>query len=119
MNDREWDLISDGIRVFGTGLREGHQSLQSIETFDFTNSETFIKWMAVGGNLDEYATSWPFLISAHNPEASASTSVACGGFFTTDHQYWESAVVPGKTWFYTRIVVDAEGVYTAVTSTID
>ena len=97
VNDGECDLISDGIRVFGTGLREGHQSLQSVETFDFTNSETFIKWMAVGGNLDEYATSWPFLISDYNSDAYASTSVARSGFFTTDHQYRESTVIPGKT----------------------
>jgi hypothetical protein len=35
--------------VFGTGLRDGHQSLQSVETFDFTESKTFIKRMAVCG----------------------------------------------------------------------
>jgi hypothetical protein len=75
--------------------------------------------MAVGGNLDEYAAFWPFLISDYDPVTYASTSVARGGFFTTDHQYQQSTVIPGNTWFYTRIAVDAEGVYTAVTSTLD
>ena len=75
--------------------------------------------MAVRGNLDGCVTFWPLLISNCNPEGYASTSVVRGGFFTTDDQYQEFTVIPGKTWLYTRIVVDVEGAHTAVTSKID
>jgi hypothetical protein len=117
VNTGEWEQTADGIKVYGAGVREGHQGLQSKTLYNFEGSETRIKWLANGGGPGVYSAFWVFLMSDYDSETAASSGLARGGFFTTDHSWKESVVIGIDTWYYTRIVVNAGGQYSAVTAT--
>jgi hypothetical protein len=119
VNTGEWEQTADGIKVYGAGVREGHQGLQSKAMYNFEGSETRIKWMANGGGPGVYAAFWVFLMSDYVAEPSSNSGVVRGGFFTTDHQWKESIVIGIDTWYYSRIVVNADGKYTTATATGD
>jgi hypothetical protein len=115
VNTGEWEQTAEGIKVYGAGYREGHQGLQSKTMYNFEGTETRIKWQANGGS-GAYAAFWVFLISDYVPETAENSGLVRGGFFTTDHSWKESVVIDVDTWYYTRIVVQPDRQYTAVTA---
>lgn len=117
VNTGEWEQTSNGIKVYGAGVREGHQGLQSKALYNFEGSETRVKWLANGGGAGVYSAFWVFLMSDYVPETAENSGLARGGYFTTDHSWKESIVIGIDTWHYTRIVVNADRQYTAVTAT--
>ena len=48
VNTGQWEETAEGIKVWGAGFRFGHQGVQSRDTFNFIDSETFIKWKSNG-----------------------------------------------------------------------
>ncbi|MFC1957399.1 hypothetical protein ACFLX0_01075 [Chloroflexota bacterium] len=116
VNTGEWEQTTEGIKVYGAGYREGHQGLQSKAMYNFEGTETRIKWQANGGS-GAYSAFWVFLISDYVPETAENSGLVRGGYFTTDHSWKESVVIDVDTWYYTRIVVNPDSQYTAVTAT--
>ncbi|MCD6358806.1 MAG: hypothetical protein J7L90_02485 [Dehalococcoidia bacterium] len=118
VNEGEWEETADGVKVYGAGYRFPHQGLQSKVHYNFINSETFIKWKANGGS-GAYSAFWVFLMSDYDPVAATNSGSVSGGYFTTDHSWKNSTVITEDVWYYTRIAVNADSTYTAVTSTGD
>lgn len=116
VNTGEWEQTAEGIKVYGAGYREGHQGLQSKAVYNFEGTETRIKWQANGGG-GTYSAFWVFLMSDYVPETGEYSGLVRGGNFTTDHSWKESVVIDVDTWYYTRIVVNPDSQYTAVTAT--
>ncbi|MFC1941938.1 hypothetical protein ACFLWU_01825 [Chloroflexota bacterium] len=119
VNTGKWEQTDEGVKTYGAGFRFGHQGIQSKTNYDFTDSETFIKWKANGGANNEYGAFWVFLMSDYDPETAETSGLARGGFFTTVHSWKESVVIDVDTWYYTRIKVNPDNSYNAVTATGD
>jgi hypothetical protein len=117
INTGEWEETPEGIRVYGAGYRLGHQGVRTKNNYNFTDSETFIKWKAHGGASGEYGAFWVFLMSDYDPETAETSGLVRGGYFTTDHSYKNSVVISEDTWYYTRINVNPDDSYTTVTAT--
>lgn len=116
VNTGEWEKTADGIRSYGAGPRmAAHQGLQSKNIYNFLNSETYIKWKANGGN-GNYGAFWVLLMNDYDTNTASNNGLARGGFFTTQHTYKSSVLITEDEWYYSRIKVNADGSYTAVTS---
>ena len=97
-----WAESADGIRVFGTGNRTGN-SIVTESFFDFSDSETYIKWQANGaGNYAGFAI--------------GVMGVAAADGMSTGHSYAGSSLLSENTWHYTRIRIAPNRTFVAVTS---
>ena len=102
-DDGIWEETGDGIRVYGRGYRQGN-ALTSKVHFNFQNTEIFIQWK-VNGN-GQYSCFGVGLFGAYNLF-----------FGTTHHSYGGSILLSENTWYFTRIRINEDKTYEAVTTT--
>lgn len=118
MDSQKGENTIDGIKAYGAGHRLGQQGIYSKQIFDFADSETFVVWKPIGP-LNKYAAFWVYLFSDYVPETGGHSGAASAGFFTTDHSWENSIVLDHNVRYFTRIKVNADGSYEAVTATGD
>ncbi|MBF0344255.1 MAG: VCBS repeat-containing protein [Nitrospirae bacterium] len=99
--------VADGIQINGYGIRQG--SLEKTKnTYDFTDSETYIKWKAHGAGY----------MKAVVGIGNVASEVITNGNTTTDHSVGGSTLIVDDTWYYTRIKINSDNVtYKSITAT--
>jgi hypothetical protein len=101
----DWEESGDSIVFYGTSYRVGGR-LQTVDFFDFSNAEVYVKWK-VSGNGD-YA--------AYNVLAGGS---GLGKENTTDHSFNGSVVIQENQWYYTYARFNPDTTITVYRSTGD
>ena len=107
-NYGDWEETSDDIKLYGFSYQNG-SGMMSKDTFNFTDSQVFIKWQANGQT--QASTFFPYL-------QSSSGSAILAERFTTQHAEG-ATVIADNTWYYSRITVNSDNTYTGVTAIDD
>lgn len=110
-----FETTDQGIKADGVGYRVGND-ITTGTLFDFTKGgEVLAKWTPDGGNGYSYAAYGVVILSNTIP---GGEGIAGATGFSTHHSWVGSTVVSEGTWYYSRIVVDADTMtvhaYTAV-----
>ena len=104
-----WEETAEGLKIYGSGSRRGNM-LYSKSLYNFTDSETFIKWKPNGNRTYMWVSPGiSRVIGAGNGKAS----------FTTGWSFMGSPVAVHDTWYYSRFKINPDKIYTIVTSTGD
>jgi len=105
----QWEHTADGIRLYGSESGHGN-GIMSKDRFDFRGTETLIKWQV--NSHDQYSALLPHL-------KSLTGSALLSERFTTHHTEPGATLISDKTWYYTKITVNRDSTYTAITAQDD
>jgi hypothetical protein len=102
---------SEGLKIYGTGFRNGAYLLPSpISQYPIANKTFYFKWKANGGGN----------FMGVGPEIFTDSISRIFPYYptnlTTHHSYWGSYVITQDMWYYTRFIIDST-TYTATTAT--
>jgi stress response protein SCP2 len=105
----DWEHSADGLKLYGSASGNGN-GLMSKDHFDFRGTETVIKWQV--NSLDQYSALLPHL-------KSLTGNALLSERFTTHHTEPGATLISDKTWYYTKITVNRDSTYTAITAQDD
>ncbi|MEK8016257.1 MAG: BACON domain-containing protein, partial [Candidatus Parabeggiatoa sp.] len=105
----QWEHTADGIRLYGSESGHGN-GIMSKDRFDFRGTETLIKWQV--NSFEQYSALLPHL-------KSLTGSALLSERFTTHHTEPGATLISDKTWYYTKITVNRDSSYTAITAQDD
>jgi hypothetical protein len=104
--DGAWEMTTEGVQAYGCGYRRGNDII-SKQLYDFRDSHTFMKFRVDGGN-GAYSRFFVWL-----------NNIARVRRMSTHHTYEGSRLVSPGVWYFVHYHVEADGSYTAVSSTGD